>query len=146
MAKGVKAAHAPAKKSPGKALAKAKAKSAPAKANKPKSEAEWAYERVILYLRNFEAQLDNQHEVALGFTGSDAGILQIEGLGYYDPDILTFYGTDEDGLKTQLVQHGSQLNVILRAVPTRIASEPPRRIGFHLPAGWVGGEAGDGSV
>ncbi len=113
---------------------------------KHKSEAQWAYERVIQYIRNFEAQLDNAHEVALGFTGADAGILQIEGLGFYDPDILTFYGIDEDGLKTQLVQHVSQLNVILRAVPKHAAEEPPRRIGFHLPTGWSGGDAGDASV
>lgn len=113
---------------------------------KPKSPAESAYERVILYLRNFEAQLDNAHEVALGFTGSDAGILQIEGLGFYEPDILTFYGIDEDGQKTQLIQHVSQLNVILRAVPKRRPTEPPRRIGFQLPSGWVGGESGDGSA
>ncbi|MDR7123288.1 DUF6173 family protein [Pseudotabrizicola sp. 4114] len=118
----------------------------PAPAAKPKTEAEWAYERVILYLRNFEAQLDNAHEVALGFTGSDAGILQIEGLGFYDPDILTFYGIDEDGQKTQLIQHVSQLNVILRAVPKRRPAEPPRRIGFRLPSGWRGGESGDGSA
>lgn len=124
----------------------ARAETLPATASKPKSEAEWAYERVILYLRNFEAQLDNAHEVALGFTGSDAGILQIEGLGFYDPDIVTFYGIDEDGQKTQLIQHVSQLNVILRAVPKRRVAEPPRRIGFHLPTGWRGGESGDASV
>ncbi|MDO8881478.1 MAG: DUF6173 family protein [Pseudotabrizicola sp.] len=124
----------------------------PAKASKDapspktKSEAEWAYERVIQYLRNFEAQLDNAHEVALGFTGSNAGVLQIEGLGFYEPDIVTFYGIDEEGLKTQLIQHVSQLNVILRAVPKRRSAEPPRRIGFHMPTGWVGGESGDGSV
>lgn len=118
----------------------------PRPANKQKSEAEWAYERVIQYLRNFEAQLDNTHEIALGFTGSNAGVLQIEGLGFYDPDIVTFYGTDEDGLKTQLIQHVSQLNVILRAVPKRSPEEPARRIGFQLPTGWVGGESGDGSA
>jgi hypothetical protein len=113
---------------------------------KPKSEAEWAYERVVQYIRNFEAQLDNAHEVALGFTGAEAGILQIQGVGFYEPDILTFYGMDEDGMRTQLIQHVSQLNVVLRAVPKHAAEEPPRRIGFHLPAGWLGGDAGDASV
>jgi len=112
----------------------------------PKSPAEWAYERVIQYIRNFEAQLDNRHEVALGFTGADAGVLQIEGVGFYDPDILTFYGRDEDGLRTQLVQHVSQLNVVLRAVPSRATEEPPRRIGFHMPSNWLGGESGDASA
>jgi hypothetical protein len=118
----------------------------PARATRTKSPAEWAYERVIQYIQNFEAQLDNAHEVALGFTGADAGILQIEGVGFYEPDILTFYGIDEDGLKTQLVQHISQLNVVLRAVPKHAAEEPPRRIGFRLPGSWMGGDAGDGSA
>jgi hypothetical protein len=111
-----------------------------------KSPARWAYERLVHYIRNFEAQLDGNEEVAMGFAGSDAGVLKIEGLGYYDPDILTFYGRDEEGMKTQLVQHVTQLSVLLRAVPKITPEVPARRIGFHLPKGWTGGEAGDGSV
>lgn len=127
------------------------ARKAPAKARsraaaKEKSPAEWAYDRLVLYIRNFESQLDATQEIAMGFAGSEAGVLQIEGLGYYDPDLVTFYGRDEDGLKTQLVQHVTQLSVILRAVPKLAPEEPPRRIGFHLPAGWAGGESGDGSA
>ena len=97
-----------------------------------KSPAEWAYERLILYIKNFEEQLDNEHEVAMGFTGGDAGVLRIEGMGYFDPDIVTFYGSDPTGAKTQLVQHVSQLNVLLRALPKQIEAEAPRRIGFRL--------------
>ena len=97
-----------------------------------KSPAQWAYERLIIYLKNFEEQLDNEHEVAMGFTGSDAGVLRIEGMGYYDPDIVTFYGSDPTGSKTQLVQHVSQLNVMLRALPKAIEQAEPTRIGFRL--------------
>ncbi len=111
-----------------------------------KSPAEWAYERVILYIRNFEDQLDNAHEVAMGFTGGDAGVLQIEGVGFFEPDIVTFYGRDEAGLKTQLIQHVSQLNVVLRAIPKAPNAAPARRIGFQLETGWLGGGAGDASV
>ena len=111
-----------------------------------KSPAEWAYERVILYIRNFEDELDSNHEVAMGFTGSDAGVVQIEGLGFFEPDLITFYGRDADGVKTQLVQHVSQLNVVLRAIPKHAQEEPARRIGFRLSTGWAGGGAGDASV
>ncbi|MFD2740222.1 DUF6173 family protein [Sulfitobacter aestuarii] len=99
-----------------------------------KSPAQWAYERVVLYLKNFEEQLDNEHEVAMGFTGSGAGtgVLRIEGMGYFDPDIVTFYGADPTGGRTQLVQHVSQLNVVLRALPKEIKDEKPNRIGFRL--------------
>ena len=97
-----------------------------------KSPARWAYERLILYIQNFEKQLDGEHEVAMGFAGGDAGVVRIEGMGYFDPDILTFYGTDMSGAKTQAVQHVSQLNVLLRAMQKAVPEEPAQRIGFRL--------------
>lgn len=68
----------------------------------------------------------------MGFTGGDAGILRIEGMGFFDPDIITFYGSDPTGSKTQLVQHVSQLNVMLRALPKSVEKAEPTRIGFRL--------------
>lgn len=113
---------------------------------KQKSPAEWAYDRLVLYIRNFEKQLDSNHEIAMGFAGSDAGVLKIEGLGFFEPDMITFYGRDEDGTKTQLIQHIAQLSVMLRAVPKAAPEAPPTRIGFRLASGWSGGESGDGSA
>lgn len=97
-----------------------------------KSPAQWAYERIILYIQNFEKQLDADHEVGLGFVGGDAGVMKIEGLGYFDPDIVTYYGTNGAGAKTQLIQHVSQLNVMLVASPKRADQAEPARIGFQL--------------
>ena len=97
-----------------------------------KSPAQWAYERLILYIQNFEKGLDNDQEAAIGFAGSEGGVLRIEGIGYFDPDIVTFYGSDPTGAKSQLIQHVTQLNVMLRALPKRVAAEAPRRIGFRL--------------
>ena len=97
-----------------------------------KSPAQWAYERIILYIQNFEKQLDNEHEVAMGFAGGDTGVVRIEGLGYFDPDLITYYGSDDHGTKTQLIQHVSQLNVMLRALPKRPEQSEPNRIGFRL--------------
>ena len=68
----------------------------------------------------------------MGFTGGEAGVLRIEGMGYYDPDIVTFYGSDPAGGRTQLVQHVSQLNVMPRAVPKDVEQAEPNRIGFRL--------------
>lgn len=97
-----------------------------------KSPAQWAYERTVLYLKNFEEQLDGDHEIAMGFAGDDAGVLKIEGMGYFDPDIVTFYGTDPTGSRMQLVQHVSQLSVLFRALPKQTPDAAPRRIGFRL--------------
>ena len=99
-----------------------------------KSPAEWAYQRVIMYLKNFEEQLDAEHEVAMGFTGGDMGVLRIQGVGFYAPDIITFYGIDQAGAKTQLIQHVNQLNVMLRILPKPKEQPEPMRIGFQLAA------------
>ena len=99
-----------------------------------KSPAEWAYERLVLYLKNFEDQLDNSQEVAMGFTGGEAGVMRIEGIGYFAPDVITFYGADESGTRTQLIQHVTQLNVMLRALPKEPDRAEPNRIGFRLAA------------
>jgi hypothetical protein len=116
------------------------------KAEKPKSPAEWAHDRLVMYIRNFESQLDAAQEIAMGFAGDEAGVLRIEGIGYFDPDIITFYGRDDTGARTQLIQHVSQLSVTLRAVPKEGESDAPRRIGFQLTSGWMGGDSGDASA
>jgi len=97
-----------------------------------KSPAQWAYERLILYIQNFEKTLDNDHEVGMGFTDGGAGIMRIEGMGFFDPDIVTFYGTNGAGAKSQLVQHVTQLNVMLVASPKRTDQAEATRIGFQL--------------
>src|SRR6056297_3854052 len=99
-----------------------------------KSPAQWAYERLILYIQNFEKTLDNEHEVAMGFAGDTTGVIRIEGMGYFDPDIVTFYGSDPAGSKTQLVQHVTQLSVMLRTLPKKVKQAEPERIGFRLAA------------
>lgn len=113
---------------------------------KAKSAAEWAHDRLVLYIREFESKLDAEQEIAMGFAGDEAGILRIEGIGFFEPDMISFYGRDDSGAKTQLIQHVSQLSVTLRAVPKKGEEEPPRRIGFQLNTGWIGGDSGDASV
>ncbi len=139
MAKAAAKTPAPKKPVAGKTAAK------PA-ADRPKSPAEWAHDRLVMYIRNFESQLDAQQEIAMGFASDESGVLRIEGLGFFDPDIITFYGRDEEGAKTQLIQHVTQLSVTLRAVPKEARAESPRRIGFQLNSGWVGGDSGDASA
>ena len=71
----------------------------------------------------------------MGFAGDSTGVIRIEGMGYFDPDIVTFYGVDEQGIRTQLIQHVTQLGVTLRALPRIADRAEPRRIGFRLAAG-----------
>ncbi len=99
-----------------------------------KSPAQWAYERLVLYIQNFEKTLDADHEIGMGFAGGEMGVMRIQGIGFFAPDILTFYGSDMTGAKTQLVQHVTQLNVMLRAAPKESEEKEANRIGFRLAA------------
>ena len=106
----------------------------PAAGKRPASPAEWAYRRLVLYLRAFEEGLDEDHEAAMGFAGGPggaAGLLRIKGVGFSAPDLVTFAGTDRDGGRSQLIQHVSQLNVVLRAI-RKPGEARPYRIGFRL--------------
>ena len=83
------------------AAAKGSAKTAETKplppevAQKPvaqKSPAEWAYERIILYIQNFEEQLDPEQEMVMGHVTGGGGTMRIEGMGFFARDLVTFYG------------------------------------------------------
>ena len=110
---------------------------------RPASPAEWAYRRIILYIAKFEETLDSEHEAAMGFTNGGTGMMRIEGVGHFDPDILTFYGTDPAGGRVQLIQHVSQLSVMLRAIPKPREIGEPRRVGFRLVSTLEDEEEGD---
>ena len=99
---------------------------------KQKSPVEWAYERIVMYIQQFEETLNRDEEVGMSFTGGDLGTLRIQGMGYFAPDLITFYGEETNGTKMQLIQHISQLNVMLVSSPKADEAKEPNRIGFKL--------------
>jgi len=93
--------------------------------------AESAYKRISRYIREFEEQLDSEHEIGGRLVSHGSGTtFHIEDIGYHGPDLVTFYGIDEEGQRLQLIQHISQINILLVAV--RKTGEKARRIGFKL--------------
>lgn len=107
----------------------AMARGLPAKA----SPAEWAFARLTRMIEDFESKLDKEHEIGCTFVGTPGdGTIKIEDLGFWAPDLLLFYGKSDGGKPLRLIQHHTQLNVLLTALPKEIPQEPPRRIGFAL--------------
>jgi hypothetical protein len=93
--------------------------------------AEWAYERMAKQIAEFEKTLSDEDEIGLRLVGTPgAGVMHIADMGYWGPDMLIYYGQGEDGRPMQLLQHYTQMSILLTAV-AKIADEP-RRIGFHL--------------
>ena len=92
--------------------------------------ADWMYERVVRSIIDFEKGLDADKEVGarlVSFGLSET--IHIDDVGHWGPDMIIFHGVNVDGNKVQLLQHISQLSVLLVAVKP---VDEPRRIGYIL--------------
>lgn len=98
--------------------------------------AKWTYERIVQLIIDFEAKLDDEHEIGarlVSFTDSET--FHIENVGYWEPDMVIFYGRTPEGQPLELMQHVSKTNVLLVSVKKQKETEPARRIGFELAKG-----------
>jgi hypothetical protein len=95
--------------------------------------AEWTYRRLVTYIVQFERNLDADHEIAGRMVSFGSAIqFHIVDVGYWNPDIITFDGVDPEGNPMKLIQHVSQLNVLLVSARKLAPAAEPRRIGFRL--------------
>lgn len=108
----------------------------PAGPTPPSSPAESVFRRLVMYIREFEAQLDQDQEIGGRMVSFGTTVqFHIVDMGFWGPDIITFDGVDERGSRMKLIQNISQLNVLLVSMPKRQAEAEPRRIGFLLGKG-----------
>lgn len=97
----------------------------------PVDHVSWMYERLVRSIVQFEEALDQEQEIGARLvTFGNQEIIHIEDVGFWGPDLLIFYGKSSEGKPLQLLQHQSQVNVLLMAVPKN--GPKPRRIGFGL--------------
>ena len=97
------------------------------------SMADYAYEVILKRIKEFQDELDDEHEVALQLASFGQSItLAVTDIGYSNPSTLVFYGY-VNGRPATLIQHMSQLNFLLLSVQKQDPGKPPRRIGFELP-------------
>lgn len=89
-----------------------------------------SYKALVNYINDFQGELDSDHEVGARLVNFGSEIrFHIQDVGYTAPTLITFTGVLENGDRVQLVQHVSQLSVLLIAVAKR--EEKPYRIGFQ---------------
>ncbi len=97
----------------------------------PTDHVSWMYERIVRSIAKFEEELDQEQEIGARLvTFGNQEVIHIEDVGYWGPDLLIFYGESSEGKPLQLLQHQSQVNVLLVAVPK--AGPKSRRIGFDM--------------
>lgn len=94
--------------------------------------AEWAFVRLSKLIEDFEKGIDKDEEVGATLVGMPGdGTMQIEDVGFWGPDLILFMGKNSDGKPVRLIQHYTQISVVLNALK-KPEARPARRIGFQL--------------
>lgn len=87
---------------------------------------------VVAQIISFEKTLPDDLQAG-GTLANFAGItFAIDKIGFKNPNIIILYGTLPDGSSVRLIQHTSQLNLLLTAVPRKNPEQPRRPIGFEV--------------
>lgn len=92
--------------------------------------AEEVFNHLLARVQEFQANLPEHHELGIqlaNFGGERA--LHVRGMGFRNPSIIEFYGLLDGDRQVTVVQHVSQLNFLLIAVPP-VPEQAPYRIGF----------------
>jgi hypothetical protein len=78
----------------------------------------------------FERTLAPEEETAAWLANFGANVtLVITEIAYRDPHLIILRGEDQDGRPRELLQHVSQVSLLLAAIPAK-PDRPGRRIGF----------------
>jgi hypothetical protein len=89
-----------------------------------------AFENIKEAVEKFQESLDDDHEVGMQLASFNQRVLlNVTHIDYSAPTLMNFYGF-VDGNRAHLIQHISQLNFLLVAVPKSEPDKPARRIGF----------------
>jgi hypothetical protein len=100
-------------------------------AEKPYDPSAWMHERIVRQIMEFEKNLGPDYEVGGRFVeGPNNESLHIINVASWGPDMILFMGEWPDGRRFELLQHYSQVSVLLTAV--KKMNDEPRRIGFEL--------------
>ena len=93
------------------------------------SETEVAMEAIKTQVLRFQASLDTEHDVGLMLTNFGATtVMEIQSISITQPCIIVFKGL-VNCCPSTLVQHVSQLNFLLTAIPKPV-EKPKNVIGF----------------
>src|ERR1051325_1113573 len=89
------------------------------------------YKRLARLIADFDASLDQEHEVGVRLVNFGQSIVfHLQDMGHWNPSLLFLIGVTDDGNPVQLIQHVSQISVLLMRVPRKDTSKPKQPFGF----------------
>ena len=91
------------------------------------------HKRLVEWINDFDKSLDDAHEVGVRLVSfGQSFTFHLEDIGYWNPSLISFKGHSDQGEPVELIQHVSQISILLLKMERQDTSKPKRRIGFSL--------------
>jgi Family of unknown function (DUF6173) len=89
------------------------------------------YNRLVQWINKFNEGLDNEHEVGVRLVNFGQTItFHLKDISYWNPSLIMFQGHTESNEPVELIQHTSQISILLMKLPRRNPESPKSPIGF----------------
>jgi hypothetical protein len=89
------------------------------------------YRRLVKWINDFDSTLDQEHEVGVRLVSfGQTVVFHLDDMSYWNPSLISFQGTTEDGQPVELIQHVSQISILLMKLRRPDLSQPKKKIGF----------------
>ena len=90
--------------------------------------------RLRAWITSFDSELDAEHEVGIRLVSfGQTCVFHLTGLDFWDPSLVSFVGKTDEGNPVELIQHVTQISVLLLKMPRLDKSKPKEPFGFHPP-------------
>ncbi|HDR8928319.1 TPA: hypothetical protein QDB26_005346 [Burkholderia vietnamiensis] len=89
------------------------------------------YRRLVEWMNEFQRSLDEEHEVGARLVNFGQTVtFHVEDITYWNPSLIGFVGRTEDGSPVELIQHVTQISILLMRLKRADPTQPKRPIGF----------------
>jgi hypothetical protein len=89
------------------------------------------YRRLADWIKRFDESLDEDHEVGVRLVNFGQSVtFHLEDMGYWNPSLISFKGATPEGDPVELIQHVSQISILLLTMKRPDPRKPRRRVGF----------------
>lgn len=89
------------------------------------------YSRLVAWITEFDESLDDNHEVGVRLVNFGQAIsFHLTSMGYWNPSLIKFLGITDKDEPVELIQHVTQISILLMKMPRKNLDQPKRSIGF----------------
>lgn len=87
--------------------------------------------RLSKWIDEFDLTLDAENEVGVRLVSfGQTVVFHLEGIRSWNPSLILFVGRTEEGHPVELIQHVTQISILLMVLPRKNPKEPKKPIGF----------------